>query len=146
MGATDRYVHPSQDRTIDEHHPPRSISSDLPPLPMPPMDITPAAPERVTIDTRDQFSIDALAFIKNAMDAYPIYGYKDLFYENIFLFIFFSSIPTKTVLLGVDCISSSDVPLIFVQEPTVIGADELAMPMDTLPPLDQVLTSFFFIN
>lgn len=46
--------------------------------------------------------------------------------------------PTKTVLLGVDCIPSNNVPLIFVQEPTVIGADELAMPMDTLPPLDQV--------
>ncbi len=47
--------------------------------------------------------------------------------------------PTKTVLLGVDCIPSSTIPLIVVQEPTVIGADELVMPMDTLPPLDQVL-------
>ncbi len=73
-------------------------------------------------------------------------GIKIYFMKIVFLFIFFSSIPTKTVLLGVDCISSSDVPLIFVQEPTVIGADELAMPMDTLPPLDQVLTSFFLIN
>jgi hypothetical protein len=52
--------------------------------------------------------------------------------------------PTKTVLLGVDCIPSSTIPLIVVQEPTVIGADELVMPMDTLPPLDQVLNIFFF--
>ncbi len=84
MGAADRYVHPSQDRTIDEHHPPRTISSDIPPLPMPPMDITPAAPERATSVTRDQFSIDALAFITNSIDTYPIYGYKDLFYKDIF--------------------------------------------------------------
>ncbi len=130
MGATDRYVHPSQDRTIDERHLPRSISSDIPPLPMAPMDTTPAAPERATSVTRDQFSMDALAFITNSIDAYPIYRYEDL-----------SSSPKqrKTVLLGVDCIPSTSVPLIFVQEPTVIGADELAMPMDTLPPLDQVL-------
>ncbi|CAF4428536.1 unnamed protein product, partial [Adineta steineri] len=48
--------------------------------------------------------------------------------------------PTKTILLGADCISTSnDVPLIFVQEPTVIGADEVPIPMDTLPPLDQQL-------
>jgi hypothetical protein len=57
-----------------------------------------------------------------------------------------TSTPTKTVLLGVDGISSSNIPLIFVQEPTVIGADELAIPMDTLPPLDQVLYFFFFLH
>jgi hypothetical protein len=55
---------------------------------------------------------------------------------------FSSSMPTKSVLLGVDCIPSSSVPLIFVQEPTVIGADEMAMQMDTLPPFDQVFILF----
>lgn len=46
--------------------------------------------------------------------------------------------PTKTILLGAECISSSGVPLIVVQEPTVIGTEEMVMPMDTLPPPDQV--------
>jgi len=87
MGATDRYVHPSENRTIDEHRPPRSMSSDFPPLPMPSMDTTPAAPERTTTVTRDQFSIDALAFITSAIDTYPIYGLEFLFYENSFLLI-----------------------------------------------------------
>jgi hypothetical protein len=57
--------------------------------------------------------------------------------------------PTKTVLLGVDCVPSSNVPVIIVQEPTMIGADEIAMQMDTLPPLDQVIISllnFCLIN
>jgi hypothetical protein len=76
LGATDRYAHPIQDQTIDEQHPPRAILSDLPPLPMPPMDTTSAVP--------DQFSIDAMAFIKNAIDTYPIYGYEN---KTIFLSI-----------------------------------------------------------
>ncbi|CAF0816795.1 unnamed protein product [Adineta steineri] len=123
IGATDRYIHPSKDRTIDENFPPRDVLSDLPPLLMPLMDTTVAPMESEPI-TRDQFSIDALAFITSAIDTYPIYD----------------SIPTKTILLGADCISTSnDVPLIFVQEPTVIGADEVPIPMDTLPPLDQQL-------
>ncbi|CAF3130334.1 unnamed protein product [Rotaria socialis] len=121
--ATDRYLHPSEDRTIDEHHPPRSIQSALPPISMPLMDTTSAEPEHSKIDKRDQFSIDALAFITSAIDTYPIYD----------------SMPIKTVLLGADCIPSSSVPLIFVQEPTVIGTDEMIIPMDTLPPLDQQL-------
>lgn len=78
MGTTDRYAHPSQDRTIDEHHPPRTISSDIPPLPMPPMDTTPAPSERATSITRDQFSTDAIAFITNSIDTYPIYRYQNL--------------------------------------------------------------------
>ncbi|CAF1231742.1 unnamed protein product [Rotaria magnacalcarata] len=121
--ATDRYLHPSEDRTVDEHHPPRSIQSALPPISMPLMDTTSAEPEHSKIDKRDQFSIDALAFITSAIDTYPIYD----------------SMSTKTVLLGADCIPSSSVPLIFVQEPTVIGTDEMIIPMDTLPPLDQQL-------
>ena len=44
----------------------------------------------------------------------------------------------NSVLLGSDCITSGDVPLIVVQEPTVLGADEAAIHMDTLPPFDQV--------
>ncbi|CAF0816970.1 unnamed protein product [Rotaria sordida] len=123
IGATDRYVHPSEDRTMDEHRRARSVTSILPPLSMPLMDTTSIEPERPTIVTRDQFSIDALAFITSAIDTYPIYD----------------SMPTKTILLGADCIPSSSVPLIFVQEPTVIGADEMVMQMDTLPPLDQQL-------
>ncbi|CAF2952038.1 unnamed protein product [Rotaria sp. Silwood2] len=123
IGAIDRYVHPREDLTIDEHRPARSEASVLPPLSMPLMDTTSIEPERSTIVTRDQFSIDALAFITSAIDTYPIYG----------------SMSTKTVLLGADCISSSSVPLIFVQEPTVIGADEMVMQMDTQPPLDQQL-------
>jgi hypothetical protein len=51
------------------------------------MDTTPAAPERTTTVTRDQFSIDALAFITSAIDTYPIYGLEFLFYENSFLWI-----------------------------------------------------------
>ncbi|CAF1281232.1 unnamed protein product [Rotaria sp. Silwood1] len=123
IDAIDRYVHPIEDRTIDEHRPVRSVTSVLPPLSMPLMDTTSIEFERPTIVTRDQFSIDALAFITSAIDTYPIYG----------------SMPTKTILLGADCISSSSIPLIFVQEPTVIGADEMIMQMDTLPPLDQQL-------
>jgi hypothetical protein len=68
VGAKDRYVHPSEDRTIDEHHPPQPKTSDLPPLPMPSMDITTSAPS-------DQFSIDALGFLKSSIDTYPIHGY-----------------------------------------------------------------------
>ncbi|UJR34121.1 hypothetical protein I4U23_021528 [Adineta vaga] len=127
IGATDRYVHPSKDRTIDEHQPQRSTTSDLPlPLPMLPMDttvVTPAPSERITTVTCDQFSTDALTFITSSIDTYPIYD----------------STPTKTVLLGANC-ASSNVPLIFVQEPTMIGADEMPIQMDTLPPLpDQQL-------
>ena len=55
-----------------------------------------------------------------------------------------SPTPTETILLGVDCIPGSDVPLIVVQEPTVIAHDEMAMQMDTLPPFDQVLHDLFF--
>jgi hypothetical protein len=46
--------------------------------------------------------------------------------------------PTETVLLGVDCIPNSNVPLIVIQEPTMIGAEDMAMQIDTLPPFDQV--------
>ena len=68
-GATDRYLHPSHDLTIDEQHPPRTITSDIPPpLPMVSMDTT-----LPTIT--DQFSIDALAFLTNSFDTYPIYEY-----------------------------------------------------------------------
>lgn len=42
-----------------------------------------------------------------------------------------------------DCISDSDVPLIVVQEPTIIAHDDMAMQMDTLPPLDQVPNDLF---
>jgi hypothetical protein len=89
LGGTDRYVHPSDERTIDEHQPPRPKTSDIPPLPMGPMDTILAAPERTTIVTRDQFSIDALAFITSAIDTYPIYGFEPLFYENLFSSQFF---------------------------------------------------------
>ncbi len=83
MGATDRYVHPSQEQTIVEPQPPRSKISDVPPLPMGPMDSTPVAPSRATIVTHDRFSIDALAFITNAIDTYPIYGFESLCYQNL---------------------------------------------------------------
>jgi len=54
--------------------------------------------------------------------------------------------PTTTILLGVDCIPSSNVPVIVVQEPTMIGgADEIPIQMDTLPPLDQVLISLILL-
>ncbi len=33
LGATDRYVHLSQARTIDERYPPRTIPSEIPPRP-----------------------------------------------------------------------------------------------------------------
>ena len=66
--GTDRYVRPSQDRTIDEEqHPPRSVLSDIPPLPLPTMD--------TTIAPSDQFSMDAMAFLTNSFDTYPISGY-----------------------------------------------------------------------
>jgi hypothetical protein len=79
--AIDRYVHPSQDRTIDEHHPLRSVISDIPPLPMAPLDTT-SAPS-------DQFSIDALAFLSNSIDTYPIYGYfiMQIFSTNSIYFL-----------------------------------------------------------
>jgi hypothetical protein len=75
VDAKDQYFHPNQDRTIDEHHPPQPKTSDLPPLPMPSMDITTSAPS-------DQFSIDALTFLKNSIDKYPIHGY--LIITNLF--------------------------------------------------------------
>lgn len=43
------------------------------------------------------------------------------------------------VLLGADCISASDIPMIVIQEPTMIGADELPVPMDIQHPHDQVI-------
>jgi hypothetical protein len=64
LAATDRYIHPSKDRTIDEQRP-----DDLPPLPMPAME--------TTLFTRDQFSIDALAFMDSSLDTYPIYRFED---------------------------------------------------------------------
>jgi len=76
LDAPDRYVHLSQERTIDEHYSPRTIPSEIPPLPIPSIEITPIAPECVTSVTFDQFSIDAIAFIKNSIDTYPIYGPK----------------------------------------------------------------------
>lgn len=121
---------------MDEQRPLRSMVSDIPPIPMPTMDTT-MAPS-------DQFSIDALAFLSSSFDTYPISGY--LIRTSHFphaLTSFSSPTPTQTVLLGADCIPSSDVPLIFVQEPTVITSDDLAMQMDTLPPLDQVLHKLF---
>jgi hypothetical protein len=72
-------------------------------------------------------------------------GLSRYFMKIYFLVNSFSSpMPKKTVLLGVDCTPSSNVPLIIVQEPTMIGADEMAMPMDTLPLFDQVLLCFLF--
>ncbi|CAF1273274.1 unnamed protein product [Adineta ricciae] len=121
MGTSDRHIHPSEERTIDEHRPQRSATSDLPPpLPILPMDttvVTPVPSDRPTAITRDQFSTDALAFITSAIDTYPIY----------------STTPTKTILFGADCIPSGNVPLITVQEPTMIGVDEMPVQMDTLP-------------
>lgn len=84
MAATDRYVHPSEERTIDEHHPPiRSIPSELPPLPMLPMDTTPAVSDRTTIITPNQFVTDALAFLTSAMNTYPVYEFVSSFYSYI---------------------------------------------------------------
>jgi hypothetical protein len=104
------------------------------------MDITPAVPERASVVTRDQFSIDALAFISSAIDTYPIYGFESKsIFSSIYSFGFYRPMPTETVLLGVDCIPNSTVPLIVIQEPTMIGAeDNMAMQIDTLPPFDQV--------
>lgn len=110
LPTTERYAHPSGEQTIHEQ---RTTTSDLPPLPMPSMDMTSIA--------SDPFTSDALTFITNSIDTYPIYNIK----------------PSKTILLGVDCIPSSHIPLIFVQEPTVIVGDEVPVQMDTLPPLDQ---------
>jgi len=47
----------------------------------------------------------------------------------------------KLILIGVDCIPSTTVLLIFVQEPTVIGVEELPISMDKLSPLDQQLST-----
>jgi hypothetical protein len=52
---------------------------------MPSMEITPIGPERVTVVTFDQFSTDAIVFIKNSIDTYPIYRYKDLFHKKKYL-------------------------------------------------------------
>ena len=128
--AADRYIHPSKDRTIDEHRP-----DELPPLPMPTME--------TTLFTRDQFSIDALAFMTSSIDTYPIYRFEDdvsigehLYNSDPFLS---RSTSDACVLLGADCSSTGDVPLIIIQEPTMLGLDEPAVQMDTLPPFDQVL-------
>lgn len=114
LAISERYVHPSEEQTIHEQRP--TTTFDLPPFPMPPMDIS-------SIASSDPFTSDALAFITSSFDTYPIYDIS----------------PSKTVLLGVDCIPSSNIPLIFVQEPTVIAGDEVPIQMDTLPPIDQQL-------
>jgi hypothetical protein len=62
---------------------------------------------------------------------------KAFFFSNLFV-CFYRPMPTETVLLGVDCIPNSSVPLIVIQEPTMIGAEDMAMQIDTLPPFDQV--------
>jgi hypothetical protein len=93
LGAADRYVHPSEDRTINEHQPPRSIIPDLPPIPM---DITPVVPERASVVTRDQFSIDAIAFISSAIDTYPIYGFESKsIFSLIYSFVFIDQCQQK---------------------------------------------------
>ncbi len=79
LSAPDRYIHLSQKQTIDEHYPSRTIQSEIPPLPMPSMEITPIVLESVASITFDQFSTDAIASIKNSIDTYLIYRYDDLF-------------------------------------------------------------------
>ena len=65
LPTTERYVHPSEEQTIHEQ---RTTTSDLPPLPMPLMDMTSIA--------SDPFTSDALAFITSSIDTYPIYKYN----------------------------------------------------------------------
>ena len=81
LGATERYIHPSKDRTIEEHR-----LEDLPPLPMEPME--------TTLFTRDQFSIDALAFMNTSLDRYPIYRFEPR--ENPSISILFPLDPLRT--------------------------------------------------
>ena len=151
MSAIDRYVHPSEDRTINEQRSIRSKKSIAPPIPMPLIETISVEPDHSTSTSYDQFSTEALAFMTNSMNTYPIYGFEFLFLSLKNCYFYSSPMPTATVLLGVDCTSSSKIPLILVQEPTVIVADEMGIQMDTLPQLDQVcfvvvvfVCSFFF--
>lgn len=115
--ASDRYSHPSHDRTIDENRPTRSAISELLPVPMELMESSSIQPPA------DQFTLDALAFFQSSLDVYPTYH----------------SNPDGVVLLGAECSSGPDVPMIVIQEPTMLGVDEGHIPMDTMPPLDQQL-------
>lgn len=75
LTVTNQYQHSSGDQTIDERQQIPSLPSIIPPLPMPLMDSMSTEPEHSVI-LRDQFSIDALAFITSAVDAYQVYRLK----------------------------------------------------------------------
>ena len=82
-GASDRYIHPSEERTVDEHQRVRSMPSELPPLPMPPLESTFIA--------SDQFTLDALTFINRSMNTYPLYQYTITFHLIEYLIYLFRS-------------------------------------------------------
>ena len=74
--AKDGFVHPSEDRTINEYQPARTATSDLPPLPMPPMDTSFTMPQPAI---QDPFVRDAMGFLSSSIDCYPIYPFVACF-------------------------------------------------------------------
>ena len=78
--AKDGYVHPSEDRTINEYQPARTATSDLPPFPMPPMDTSSTMLEPTI---QDLFVRDAIGFLTSAIDCYPIYQFVARFSRNM---------------------------------------------------------------
>jgi hypothetical protein len=75
MEANDRHIHPSEDRTINEAALKPIPSSNLSTLPMSRFDnvtIISTTTHSSTTLTSDEFVMNALAFLRNSKDTYPI--------------------------------------------------------------------------
>lgn len=83
VGAVEEIVVRSEDRTSDKQLPLRSLQSAVPSMPMPLMDTTSIEPEHLITEIHDQFHTDAIAFITNAIDTYPIYKFVSIFFFHI---------------------------------------------------------------